>query len=187
MDSYELETPQHLTSLSNGSLFDLLADAPEPRSPILRPLLRQRGFTAEEIADEIRARQAGERRPTTALMRSARKLVAAFSLTVACFNLLSLLQFVSGDGVHKIPITLFSLSLVAFGFYLGLKLNTFLYLENNQRLACGFPCAVGHIDVDSGAESLAKTFSCYLRMLGNTLISINFVLFPALLCNYLLN
>lgn len=178
---------QHLRSLTNTNLLDLLADAPDLRGEWLYPLLRQRGLTPEQIDIELRNRQAPGQLRSYQRMHQLGKLAKLFSLVIAVFNLISLYLLFAGDGSHKVALAVFSLSLLAFGFYLGFKLNTQLYLGTSQQIFCGFPSAVGAIDVDDGEETLRPPPAYYRALLLNTFVAVNLALFPALLLSYLLN
>jgi len=183
-----LESPQqHLRALSNTNLLDLLADAPELRGEWLYPLLRQRGLAPEQIDGELRRRDAGGPVRSYRRLQQLALLAKLFSLIVAIFNLVSLALLFSGDSPHKVALIAFSLSLLVFGFYLGYKLNTQLYLGTPQKILCGFPCAVGAIDVDTGEETLKPQTAYFCALLLNTGIALNLALFPALLISYLLN
>lgn len=173
-----------LRKLPNHSLFDLALDDPGRRACGIDQVLRERGLPLEEIAHELALR---DRKPRGyRKIRRFRQAALTSAAIVCLFNLLTVITLASAATLLKGYLFLIMGSMLLLGLYLGLKLNTLLYLGTAQQVHCGFPCPVAAIDVDTGEETLVLQFKFYFAMTINALVAVNLALFPATLASRLL-
>jgi hypothetical protein len=176
----------HLRALSDASLYDLLAFDPDKHAKNVRELLSQRGISPEVVEREINRRKKDSNPRSCARSSLYRRLIVLFTLIVAWFNAKGFLQLYATDSSYKTFLIIFVVMTIAFGFYLGLKFNMYLYLGDPQRVYCGFPIAVGFVDAASGEEKLPPKPRFFLSLLANGLVSVNFTLFIPMLAVYIL-
>ncbi len=176
----------HLRALSNGCLFDLLAADPEKHAQNVQELLKERGISPEVIARETTRRKSDKKLRCCSKSTLYRRLIILFSLIVAWFNFNSFSQLIFSDMSYKTFLVIFMLMTFAFGLYLGLKFNMYLYLGDPQRVYCGFPVPVGFVNTHNGEETLPPKPRFFLFLLINGLVAVNFALFVPMLAVYLL-
>jgi hypothetical protein len=70
------------------------------------------------------------------------------------------------------------------GFVIGFKLTTIIYHGSKSRLYCGFPFAVGYVELTTGEELLKDKGRVYISMVLNALVGVSMALFP-IICIYL--
>ena len=173
-----------LRKLPNHSLFDLALDDPGRRSCGIDQVLRERGLSPDEIAHELTLRG---RKPRGFLrIKRFRQAALACTAIVGLFNLLTIIDLATAETILKGYLFLIMGSMLLLGLYLGLKLNTLLYLGTAQQVHCGFPCPIATIDVDTGEERLGMQFRFYFAMTINALVAVNLTLVPATLASRLL-
>jgi hypothetical protein len=176
----------HLRALSDASLFDLLAVDPDKHAKNVKDLLGERGISPEVIEREVNRRTKDNKPRSCTRATRYRLLIVLFTLIVAWFNAKGFYQLYATDSSYKTFLIIFVVMTVAFGFYLGLKFNMYLYLGDPQRVYCGFPIPVGFVDAASGEEKLPPKPRFFLSLLANGLVSVNFTLFVPMLAVYIL-
>jgi len=166
----------HLRALPDGSLYDLLAAAPDKHAETVRDLLAERGIDPAIIEREVDRRQSDKQARSCAKSRLTRTLFLLFSLIVLWFNIQAGVQLYQTDSPYRTFLIIFVIMTVAFGFYLGLKFNMYLYLGDIHRVYCGFPVPVGFVDAATAEEVLPPKPRFFLSLLVNGLASVNLTL-----------
>ena len=186
MISGDKKLRDRLRDLPTSYLLDLLADDPEGDEYAIRGVLRERGLEPEEIAGLVESRTSSPWPRGYTLWRSARTftLVCTFLLTV--FNLTCYFRLLHGTSHFKGTLLLLSAAGLAFGFFVGFKLSTQVYHGARHHLHCGFPLPVGHVDLQTGQETVMPKPRMILRMIGNAVVGLNLVLFPLMLIAHFL-
>lgn len=187
MSSTQASPLYHLRALSTSALFDLMALDPAKHAETIGELLKERGLPDDRIEQEI-ARRSSHKSPRCCTHTNLFRVVfLLLSLGILWFNARGAVLLYQATSSYKTFLIIFILMTIAFGFYLGLKFNMFLYLGNAQRVFCGFPIPVGFVDTCTAEEILPAKPRFFLSLLINGLISVNFSMLVPMLAVSLLN
>lgn len=187
MSSTQASPLYHLRALSTSALFDLMALDRATHERNVGELLQERGIPDNRIEQEI-ARRSAHKSPRCCTHTNLFRIVfLLLSLGVLWFNAKSAVLLYQTSSSFKTFLIIFILMTIAFGFYLGLKFNMFLYLGNAQRVFCGFPIPVGFVDTSTAEEILPAKPRFFLSLLINGLISVNLSLLVPMMAVSLLH
>lgn len=178
MQSIDPKYLEQLRNLPTPYLFDMLADGEEFDRDSVCQVLQERGLNFDEIDRGI-ARRRNSRLPRPQKIWSlARWFTLACTLVTTFFNANAFQQLLRSEHVFKSPLIFFAVGCVLFGFLIGFKLTCHIYLGGKKHLYCGFPVAVGYVDVESGFEIIPDKLRMISRMALNALVGVNLTLFP---------
>jgi len=169
---------EHLRDLPTGYLLDLMTDNEDIDKESIAWVLRERGMPQEEIERRVNRRKNSKWPRPYILWEAARWLTYLNAIIVTYFNVAGLYQVLQSDHAFKGALIFLAIGCVAFGFYIGLKLTTHVYMGEKTRLHCGFPLQVGFVDLETGAEILKNKAAMNISMAINALIGISLTLFP---------
>lgn len=176
-----------LRDLPTGYLLDLLADQDDIDPAVIREILRERGLEADEISALVRRRVNSRFPRGYVLWNASRIFTSASAVVVTGFNLFAYYRLLHSDSPLKGLLLALSVGGVVFGFFIGYKLTTHLYQGGPHQLDCGFPLAVGSVDLRTGRETVKPKLLMLLCMAVNAAVGVALVLFPLLLIHHLLN
>ena len=169
---------EHLRDLPTGYLLDLMTDHEDGDNESVAWVLRERGMPPEEIERRLNRRKSSNWPRPYIFWEAARWLTFLNAIIVAYFNVTGLYRLLQGDHAFRGPLLFFAVGSVAFGFYVGFKLTTYVYMGEKTRLHCGFPVQVGFVDLETGEESVRNKVTMTIAMGVNALIGISLTLFP---------
>jgi len=169
---------EHLRDLPTGYLLGLMTDHEDGDNESVAWVLRERGMPQEEIERRVtRSKSSNWPRPHV-FWKAARWLTILNAIIVAYFNLTGLYRLLHDDHAFIGALIFLTLGSVAFGFYLGFKLTTHVYMGEKTRLHCGFPFQVGFVDLETGKELTKDKAMMNIAMVLNALTGISLSLFP---------
>jgi len=172
---------EHLRDLPSSYLLDLLSDNDNLDKESIHWVLQERGLANKEIEKGLnRRRNSNWPRPYT-LWKTASWLTLFNTLIVTYFNITGCYQLLLSDHAFKGALLFLSVGCIIFGFLIGFKLTTHLYQGGKALLYCGFPIAVGFVELQTGEEILPGKIPMILRMALNALVGVNLALFPLIL------
>jgi hypothetical protein len=169
---------EHLRDLPTGYLLDLLTDNEDVDKESIAWVLRERGMPQEEIQRRVNRRKNSRWPRAYILWEAARWLTFLNAIIVTYFNVTGIYQILHSDHTFRVVMLFLSVGCVAFGFYVGFKLTTHIYLGERTRLQCGFPLPVGFVDLETGAEIIRNKATMVTGMAVNALVGISLTLFP---------
>ena len=176
-----------LRDLPTGYLLDMLADGTSFETATVHETLRERGLEPDEITDMVRRRANSNFPHGYILWDAARTFVLISTLLIVAFNMMAYYHLLHGHSPFRGGLLLISAFGMIFGFFVGFKLSTHLYQGSRHHLHCGFPLAVGTVDLRTGQEEIKPKTRMLLCMVGNALVGLTLVLFPLMLACYFLN
>ena len=168
----------HLRDLPTGYLLDLMTDHEDGDNESVAWVLRERGMPPEEIERRVNRRKNSNWPRPYIFWEAARWLTFLNAIIVAYFNVTGLYRLLQGDHAFRGPLLFLAVGSVAFGFYVGFKLTTHVYMGEKTRLHCGFPLQVGFVDLETGQEITRGKATMTIAMGVNALIGISLTLFP---------
>lgn len=177
---------EHLRDLPTGYLLGLLADPDIPHQAAIREILWERGLAAAEIDTLLERRAHSRLPPMHALWGVGRKITLASTLLVGGFNLFVCYGLMHTYHSLRGLLMILAVSCVGLGFFLGYKLSTHLYQGDRHRLFCGFPFAVGSVNLETCRETTLPTVPMLAALVGNAVVGVTLMLFPLLLLYHLL-
>lgn len=169
---------EHLRDLPTGYLLDLMTDHEDGDNESVAWVLRERGMPQEEIDRRVTRRKNSNWPRPYIFWEAARWLTILNAIIVGYFNLTGLYRLFLGEHAFKGALLFLAVGSVAFGFYLGFKLTTHVYMGEKTRLHCGFPLQVGFVNLETGEEITRSKATMNIAMALNALIGINLSLFP---------
>jgi len=177
---------EHLRDLPTGYLLELLADQESPQQFVIREILWERGLAADEVDALLQRRATSWLPPMHRCWRVGRKITLVSTVLISAFNLFVYYQLTQNDHSLRGLLLTLSVSCVALGFFLGYKLSIHLYQGDRHRLVCGFPLAVGSVNLETCQETTLPKIPMLLALAGNALVGVALMLFPLLLLYHLL-
>jgi hypothetical protein len=177
---------EHLRDLPTGYLLGLLADRDTPHQAVIREVLWERGLAAGEVDDLLERRAHSRFPPMHALWGLGRKITLASTVLVGGFNLLVCYRLMHAYHSLRGLLTILAVGSVGLGFFLGYKLSIHLYQGDRHRLLCGFPFAVGSVDLETCRETTLPKLAMLAALAGNAVVGVVLMLFPLLLLYHLL-
>ena len=168
----------HLRDLPTSYLLDLMTDHEDGDNESIAWVLRERGMPPEEIERRLNRRKSSNWPRPYIFWEAARWLTFLNAIVVAYFNVTGFYRLLQGDHAFRGPLLFLAVGSVAFGFYVGFKLTTHVYMGEKTRLHCGFPLQVGFVDLETGEEITRGKATMTIAMGVNALIGINLTLFP---------
>ena len=168
----------HLRDLPTSYLLDLMSDHEDGDNESIAWVLRERGIPQEEIERRVNRRKSSNWPRPYIFWEAARWLTFLNAIIVAYFNVTGLYRLLQGDHAFREPLLFLAVGSVAFGFYVGFKLTTHVYMGEKTRLHCGFPLQVGFVDLETGEEITRGKVTMTIAMGVNALIGISLTLFP---------
>ncbi|RLB65653.1 MAG: hypothetical protein DRH08_07665 [Deltaproteobacteria bacterium] len=169
---------EHLRDLPSSYLLDLLSDNDDLDKESIHWVLQERGLTNKDIEKGLHRRRGSNwPRPYT-LWKTARWFALFNALIVTYFNVTGFYQLLHSDHAFKGALLFLSVGCIISGLLIGFKLTTHLYQGGKALLYCGFPIAVGFVDLQTGEEILPGKMLLILRMALNALVGISLALFP---------
>ena len=177
---------EHLRDLPTGYLIGLLTDPDNPQQTSIRGILWERGLAAAEVDALVQGRLHSRLPPAYVFWQLGRKITLVSTLLISGFNLFVYYRLISSD--HSLRGLLLGLSAgcIGIGFFLGYKLSIHLYQGDRHRLFCGFPLAVGSVNLEDCQETTLPKGPLILALAGNALVGLSLMLFPLLLIYHLL-
>ncbi len=169
---------EHLRDLPTGYLLDLMTDHEDGDNESIAWVLRDRGMSQTEIENRVNRRKNSNWPKPYIFWEAVRWLTFLNAIIVAYFNVTGLYRLLQGDHTFRGPLLFLAVGSVAFGFYVGFKLTTYVYMGEKTRLHCGFPLQVGFVDLQTGEEITRGKAKMTIAMGVNALIGINLTLFP---------
>ena len=169
---------EHLRDLPTGYLLDLMTDHEDGDNESVAWVLRERGMPPEEIDRRVNRRKSSHWPRPYIFWEAARWLTFLNAIIVVYFNVTGLYRLLQGDHAFREPLLFLAVGSVAFGFYVGFKLTTHVYMGEKTRLHCGFPLQVGFVDLETGQEITRGKATMTIAMGVNALIGISLTLFP---------
>ena len=169
---------EHLRDLPTGYLLDLMTDHEDGDNDSVAWVLRERGMPPEEIERRVNRRKSSNWPRPYIFWEAARWLTFLNAIIVVYFNVIGLYRLLQGDHAFREPLLFLAVGSVAFGFYVGFKLTTHVYMGEKTRLHCGFPLQVGFVDLETGEEITRGKATMTIAMGVNALIGISLTLFP---------
>ncbi|MDH3997202.1 MAG: hypothetical protein OET90_00035 [Desulfuromonadales bacterium] len=169
---------EHLRDLPIAYLLDLLTDGAEIEELLLYRVLQERGMTPEEIDHGVKARRNSRLPKPQTLWAIARWFTLLSALIVTFFNLTAMYLLFYSEHIFKAPIIFCAIGCVIFGFLIGYKLTCHIYLGGKTALHCGFPVAMGFVDLETGSEQIFEKLAMLARMSVNAMVGVNLSLFP---------
>jgi len=177
---------EHLRDLPTGYLIGLLMDPDNPQQTVIRSILWERGLAAAEVDALVQRRRHSHLPAAYTFWQLGRKITLASTLLISSFNLFVYYQLInSGHSLRGLILTL-STGCIGIGFFLGYKLSIHLYQGDRHRLFCGFPLAVGSVNLKTLQETTLPKGPLILALAGNALVGLSLMLFPLLLIYHLL-
>lgn len=177
---------EHLRDLPTGYLIELLADRENPRQEAIREILWERGMTAGELDLLVQQKLNSRLPPIHTFWQLGRKITLASTVLISCFNLYVYSRLINSDHSLKNLLLTLSVGCIGIGFFLGYKLSTHLYQGQRHRLLCGFPLAVGSVDLEICQETTLPKTTMLLALIGNAMVGLSLMLFPLLLIYHLM-
>ena len=168
----------HLRDLPTSYLLDLMSDHEDGDNESIAWVLRERGMPPEEIERRLNRRKSSNWPRPYIFWEAARWLTFLNSIIVVYFNVTGLYRLLQGDHAFREPLLFLAVGSVTFGFYVGFKLTTHVYMGEKTRLHCGFPLQVGFVDLETGQEITRGKATMTIAMGVNALIGISLTLFP---------
>ena len=169
---------EHLRDLPTGYLLDLMTDHEDGDNESIAWVLRERGMSQDEIENRVNRRKNSNWPRPYIFWEAARWMTFLNAIIVVYFNVTGLYRLLQGDHAFRGPLLFLALGSVAFGFYVGFKLTTHVYMGGKTRLHCGFPLQVGFVDLETGEEITRGKATMTIAMGVNALIGISLTLFP---------
>lgn len=169
---------EHLRDLPTGYLLDLMTDHEDGDNESIAWVLRERGMPQEEIIRRVNRRKNSKLPRPYVLWEAARWLTFMNAMIVSYFNVTGLYQLLHSDHAFRAALLFISIGSVSFGFYIGFKLTTHVYMGEKTRLHCGFPLQIGFVDLETGQELVRSKVATTIAMATNALIGITLTLFP---------
>ena len=169
---------EHLRDLPTGYLLELMTDHEDGDNESIAWVLRERGMPPEEIERRVNRRKNSNWPRPYIFWEAARWLTFLNTIIVAYFNVTGLYRLFHGDHTFRVALLFLAVGSVAFGFSVGLKLTTHVYMGEQTRLHCGFPLQVGFVDLETGEEITKGKATMILAMGINALTGITLTLFP---------
>jgi hypothetical protein len=172
---------EHLRDLPTSYLIELLTDQDNPQQGVIREILWERGLAAGEVDALVQRRLHSRLPPIHTLWQLGRKLTLVSTALVSCFNLFVCYRLLNSDHSLRGLLLTLAAGCIGIGFFLGYKLSTHLYQGDRHRLFCGFPLAVGSVDLETCQETTLPKATMILALAGNALVGLSLMLFPLLL------
>ncbi len=169
---------EHLRDLPTSYLLDLMTDYEDGDHESIAWVLRERGMPQEEIIRSVNRRKNSKLPRPYILWEAARWLTFMNAMIVSYFNVTGLYQLLNSDHAFRGTLLFISIGSVSFGFYIGFKLTTHVYMGEKTRLHCGFPLQVGFVDLETGQEIVRSKVATIIAMAINALVGITLTLFP---------
>jgi hypothetical protein len=169
---------EHLRNLPTGYLLDLLTDNEDADKDSIIWVLQERGMPQDETTRRVERRKHSRWPRPYILWEAARWITLLNAIIVTYFNINGLYQIMQSDHPFKEPLLFLSVGSAAFGFFVGFKLTTYVYLGEKNRLHCGFPFTVGLVDLETGGEILKSKATMTIGMAINALVGISLTHFP---------
>ena len=170
---------EYLRDLPSSYLLDLIADNDDIDRESIIWVLMERGLTRDEIELKLNRRQTRRMRPYN-FWAAARWLTLFNALVVTYFNLTGLYRLISNEHSFKGALLFLVAGSTIVGFLIGYKLTTHIYHGSKSLLYCGFPFAVGQVELTTGEELLRGKAWTNLGMALNALVGISMALFPVM-------
>jgi hypothetical protein len=177
---------EQLRDLPTAYLLDLLVDHEEGDKESIAWVLRERGMPQEEIEQRVARRKNSNWPRPHVFWAAARWLTFLNAAIVAYFDITGIYRLLHDDHAFREPLLFLIIGSLAFGFYLGLKLTTHIYLGEKTRLHCGFPFQVGFVDLETGKEITRGKATMTIAMALNALIGISMTLFPLIFIYFMM-
>ncbi len=177
---------EHLRDLPTGYLIGLLTDQDTPQQGAIRGILWERGLAAAEVDAMIQRRLHSRLPPAHVFWQLGRKVTLFSTVLISAFNLYITYRLLNSDHSLRGLLLTITAGCIGIGFFLGYKLSIHIYQGDRQRLFCGFPLAVGFVDLESCQESTLSKIPMLLALAGNALVGLSLMLFPLLLIFHLL-
>ena len=130
---------EHLRDLPTGYLLDLMTDHEEGDNESVAWVLRERGMSQEEIERRVTRRKNSNWPRPYIFWEAARWLTVLNTIIVVYFNLTGLYRLLHSDHAFKGALLFLAVGSVAFGFYLGFKLTTHVYMGEKRACTAAFP------------------------------------------------
>lgn len=169
---------EHLRDLPTTYLLDLMTDYEDGDNESIAWVLRERGMPQEEILRRVNRRRESRWPRPYILWEAARWLTFLNAVIVTYFNVTGLYQLMQSDHAFRGALFFIAISSVSFGFYIGFKLTTHIYMGGKTLLHCGFPLPVGFVDLETGKELVRNKVAVTIAMAINALVGITLCLFP---------
>jgi hypothetical protein len=169
---------EQLRDLPTSYLLDLIADNEDGDNEVIAWVLRERGMPQEDIEQKVNRRKNSNWPRPHVFWEAARWLTFLNAAIVTYFDITGLYQLFHGDHAFRAALLFLAVGSVGFGFYIGFKLTTHIYLGEKTRLHCGFPLQVGFVDLETGEEITRSKVKMTLAMALNALVGISLTLFP---------
>lgn len=177
----------YLRDLPSGYLLDLLAKNDDLDETLIRQVLQERGYAADDINRGIGRRQDPRRPGRPTLWRLARWATLSSAIIIALFNLHGFQQLLQSEDAARLPLLFLIVTCAGFGFFLGYKMSTHVYQGGASQLCCGFPLSVGLVDLETGTETTYEPVRLIVSMSVNAVVGVNFTVFPVILIHQLIS
>nr|NIP49757.1 hypothetical protein [Gammaproteobacteria bacterium]NIU89551.1 hypothetical protein [candidate division KSB1 bacterium]NIV70190.1 hypothetical protein [Phycisphaerae bacterium]NIQ11144.1 hypothetical protein [Gammaproteobacteria bacterium]NIR27675.1 hypothetical protein [Gammaproteobacteria bacterium] len=141
-------------------------------------VLQERGLSRDQVEEEVEKRLTKPWGRPYVFWKAARWFTIINTLVVSYFNLIGLFRLLNSDHIYKVPLVLLVIASILAGFFIGFKLTTHVYHGSKEFLYCGFPLAVGFVDLKTGEEIPTDKPIMNLRMAVNALAGVSLTLFP---------
>ncbi len=164
--------------MPSGYLLDMLADSEDLDEQSICWVLQERGQTQEEINHSVKRRRNSKLPRSQTIWTMARWFTLACTLIVSYFNFTGFYRLLHSEHIFKVPLYVFSVGCVICGFLIGFKLTSHLYLGSRTMLYCGFPVAIGFVDLETNEESMPVKAKMLIYMAINALVGVSLTLFP---------
>jgi hypothetical protein len=169
---------EHLRDLPTGYLLDLLADNEDADEESIIWVLQERGMSRDETTLRVERRINSRWTRPYNIWKAVRWITLLNAIIVTYFNISGLSKIIRSDHAFKEPMLFLSIGCIAFGFFVGFKLTTYVYLGEKNRLHCGFPIPVGLVDLETGDEILKSKAAMNIGMAINAIVGISLTHFP---------
>ena len=169
---------EQLRDLPTAYLLDLIADHEESDKESIAWVLRERGMSQDEMERRVNRRKNSKWPRPYILWEAARWLTILNAIIVTYFNVTGLYQLMLSDHAFMGALLFISIGSVSFGFYIGFKLSTHIYMGEKARLLCGFPFQVGSVDLETGEEIPKSKKIMMFAMAMNAVTGVSLTLFP---------
>ena len=168
----------YLRDLPSGYLLDLLTDQQEGAEDAIIRVLKERGYTPEDLKRDI-SRRRNSRLPRRATLWTMARWASLFNaLLIFIFNALGFYRLMHSEDQFKVPLLFLAVFCAGVGFFLGYKLTTHIYQGAPNKLYCGFPVPIGSVELETGRESRVEGSALVIRMAINAMVGVCFTLFP---------
>ncbi len=168
----------YLRNLPTGYLVDLLADGEGIDEGAALVVLKERGYTLEEIQHKINRHKHSRLPPRHSLWRMARWASLFNTLVILIFNTVCFYRLLHSENEFRVPLMFLAVLCSGFGFFLGYKMTSHIYQGDPKRLHCGFPTPIGYVNLQTGEELSFDGAPLIIRMAINATVGVTFTLFP---------